>query len=67
MESKAWYLSKGVWGSGVAVAAGLAGIFGYHLDAAMQGDVVDWLVSLGAVAGAALGLYGRLTAAHRIQ
>lgn len=67
METKPWYQSKTVWGSVLAVAAALSGpLFGTHLDAGMQGDLADWLASAGAVIGAGLALYGRLTAKHVI-
>ena len=66
MDSKPWFQSKGVWGGVIALLAGVAGLFGFHLDAALQGDVIDWLAAAGGVAGAALAIYGRIKATSRV-
>tara|TARA_Y100000310_G_scaffold175364_1_gene175414 strand:- start:260 stop:487 length:228 start_codon:yes stop_codon:yes gene_type:complete len=61
-----WYRSRGVLGGLVAFAAGIATMFGLNLDAAWQGEFVNWLVALGGVIGGAAALWGRIKATKRI-
>lgn len=64
--SKPWYLSRGVIGSVVAIVSGAAGAVGYGIPVEVQGQAVDLLLATGAVGGAAVALWGRLTAVRRI-
>ena len=65
-NSKPWYLSRGVIGSGVAIAAGVASVFHFQIDGDLQSSVTDWLLSGGALVGGTLALYGRLKASRKI-
>lgn len=67
MDSKPWFQSKGVWGGAIAVAAGVAGLFGFNLDAGLQGDLTEWIVSIGGIVGAGLAIYGRIKATTRVS
>ena len=60
--SKAWYLSRTVWGALIAVAASLAQAVGIEMQAGDQADLVEVLVALGGAAGAFAAFYGRLRA-----
>ncbi len=60
--SKPWYYSKSIWGSLVAVAAGLAGSLGLSVDATSQGALADAAVQLIGALGALYAIYGRISA-----
>lgn len=60
--SKAWYLSRTVWGALVAVAASLVQAAGIEMQAGDQAGLLDLLVALGGAAGAFVAFYGRLRA-----
>lgn len=68
MDTKAWYLSKTVWGALVAIIAQalvLLGIFTPELDtAAVQGQLqdpatIDRILNLVTVVASAFAIYGR--------
>lgn len=61
-DSKVWYTSKTVWGSIIAVVAGIAGAFGFQLDIAGQEVITSAIVSLVGLAGGLIALWGRLRA-----
>ncbi len=61
-NSEPWYQSRVTLGAFLAAASGLAGIFGYSFGTDEQAKVVDLIISLGPVIGAALALYGRWAA-----
>jgi hypothetical protein len=61
-----WWQSKTVWGSFVAMAAGLTGIIGLDLSAPLQNEISDILYSGGALVGGALSLYGRIKAVGQL-
>ena len=65
-DTKPWYLSRGVIGSGVAIAAGVASAFHFQIDGDLQSSLTDWLLSGGALVGGALALWGRLKASRKI-
>lgn len=62
VEEKAWWMSKTIWGSLVAIGASLAGLAGVTLGADAQSQIVDAIVQAIAAAGALVAIYGRLTA-----
>ncbi len=64
--TKPWWSSKGVWGGLVAVAAGGAGMFGYHFDAALTADATDWVVAAATVLGGGMSIVGRIRASKVI-
>ena len=62
METKPWWQSKTVWGSAIALLAGIGTLIGLNLDAALQDQLADLLVGLGSFIGGALAWYGRVKA-----
>ena len=67
VEEKAWYKSRTIWGSLVAVAASLLGGFGVVVDAQTQTEFVDIIIQFVTVTGALLAIYGRLNATEVIS
>lgn len=70
IETKAWWQSKGVIGGAIAAACTIAGFFGVQVDPATQAVIVDQAMA-GVIAavnlvGAALAIWGRLSAQKRI-
>jgi hypothetical protein len=65
-DSKAWYLSKTVWGALVAVLASISHLFGFELGILEQGQLIDGLVAIAGSIGGLLALYGRVVANHSI-
>lgn len=61
-NSEPWYQSRVTLGALLAAASGIAGIFGYTFGIDDQARVVDLILALGPVIGAALALYGRWAA-----
>ena len=66
-ETKKWYQSKTVWGSVVTIAAAVAGVFGYGIDADTQGRIVENISSVIAAVGGLFALFGRLVADKKIS
>ena len=60
--TKVWWQSKAVWGSVIALFAGVATLAGVKLDATLQDQLAALLTGAGEVVGGALALYGRITA-----
>jgi hypothetical protein len=60
--TKVWWQSKAVWGSAIAMVAGVVSLAGVQLDASLQDELASLLTGAGEVVGGALALYGRLTA-----
>lgn len=65
-DSKAWYASRGVWGSLVAVGAGIAGIWGYSITEADQATVVAAVSAIAGSVGGLVALWGRLKASKKV-
>lgn len=71
VDEKQWYLSKGIWGSILAIVAVIAGYAGVEIDAETQAVFVDQIYAI-VVAGAGLiggvlSLIGRKNASKRIR
>ncbi|MCL6707571.1 hypothetical protein M8R20_11215 [Pseudomonas sp. R2.Fl] len=66
-DSKNWYESKTVWGGLLAVTAPLLDLAGFSIDAGMQADLADRLVTLAGAVGGLLAIWGRLTANSAIR
>lgn len=66
-DTKAWYLSKTVWGALVAVAASIAGLAGVHVDAAQQTTLVDAVFQVASAAGGIIALFGRIAASTKLS
>lgn len=67
VETKPWWQSKGTWGGLIAIAAGVAGAFGYTITPDDQTWIVEAVVSIATVAGGVLGVYGRIKASKTIK
>ena len=69
-DTKPWYASKAVIGSIISILALAAGAFGLKIDPATQSFIVDQVTGSAAavvvLAGAAMGIYGRVTATKKI-
>jgi hypothetical protein len=65
-DTKPWWASKGTIGAIVAVLALGLGMAGYQISPEMQGDMVQAVLNVVALAGALVGLVGRLTASKRV-
>ncbi len=66
-EFKSLLASRGVWGAAIAIAAGVASLFGYVVDAASQEEALRLAEGAAAVAGGLLALWGRLAATKRLR
>ena len=65
--SKTWYTSKTIWGSLIAMIAGIGGAFGLDLDPQTQVGLVDGVLKIVSAAGSLLAIYGRFSAIQPID
>ncbi len=65
-DGKPWWQSNSIWGGIVAGLAGLAGLFGYQLDRALQVDIASWIVGLASLIGGVWAIFGRVKASKKI-
>lgn len=63
----AWYMSKTVWGSIIALLAGFATLAGVKLDATLQDQLAELLVGVANIVGGAVAFYGRVKATTTIS
>lgn len=63
----AWYMSKTIWGSIIALLAGVATLAGVKLDATLQDQLAELLVGIANIAGGAIAWYGRVKATTTIS
>ena len=63
---KPWYLSRTIWASLVAVASGIAQVFGKDVDGSVQAHLVDTILQTLTVAASMVAVFGRLTATTKI-
>lgn len=66
-DTKGLLASKAVWGGIIALVAGIAGIFGYTLDAGAQEQLSAAIVSVASAIGGILAIYGRVKASKVIK
>lgn len=66
-SSKPWWQSKTVWGGLIALAAAIAGAFGYVVDPDVQAELVDYVLAVATGVGGVLAIIGRLKAKDRIK
>lgn len=66
-NTKPWYTSKTIWGSLIAMIAGISSAFGLELDATTQADLLDGVLKVIAAGGSLLAIYGRLSATNAID
>ena len=59
---KAWYMSKGVWGGLIAIAAAVAGAFGIAVSPEDQASLAEAAVVVASAVGGALAIVGRVMA-----
>lgn len=60
--TKPWWQSKTVWGSIIALLAGIATFAGLKLDASLQDQLADLITGAANVAGGLIAWYGRVKA-----
>lgn len=60
--NKPWYLSRTLWGAGVAMFASLGALTGIHLSGTDQTSIVDAGMQIASAAGALIAIVGRLAA-----
>lgn len=60
-NTKAWWQSKTIIGSGVAVLATIAGFFNVTLGPDVQSQIVEVVSTMGAVIGSIIAIVGRFT------
>ena len=65
-EVKPWYASRAVWGGLVAVAAGLARLWGFELSGADASTLADAGCAVAGLAGGVLAVFGRVLASRAI-
>jgi hypothetical protein len=61
-----WWQSKTVWGTALAMLAGVSGLAGIDLNQSVQNELTDILTSAGALVGGAFSLYGRAVAVSQL-
>lgn len=66
-ENKKWYESRTVWGSAVVLLATAAGAFGFVVDEAIQGQLVDHIMAAITAAGGIVAIWGRIKASKKIE
>lgn len=71
METKHWYMSKSIWGSVIVMMVMLLRLLSKTQEAevieAESGAITDWIIGVITMAGAALALFGRVTAKKVIE
>ena len=65
-DNKSWWASKTVWGGVIALLAGILGLFGYQLLPDDQTALVDGGVSLAALVGGLIAIWGRVKASKTV-
>ena len=65
--TKVWWQSKTVWGSIIALTAGVATLAGVKLDATLQDQLAELLTGVGNIVGGALAWYGRYKATQTLS
>ncbi len=63
---KSFVASKTIWGVIISMIAQVLGRWGYEIGPELQGQAVDLILQGVALAGAALAIWGRITASRRI-
>lgn len=66
-ETKPWYKSRTVIGSVVATLAIIAGLAGFEITGALEGEVADTAFEAIALGGVIFGLIGRVLATKRLS
>jgi hypothetical protein len=64
--TKPWWQSKTVWGSLIALFAGVGQLAGLKLDATLQDQLADLITGAADIAGGFIAWYGRAQATHAL-
>lgn len=67
VESKKWYMSKGLWGSVVTIVSSCAAFFGVMISPDMQAELTVLILSLITAVSGFVGFVGRLLATKQIN
>ena len=67
METKPWYTSSSIWGSIIVVVSMAISAVGYTIDQETQTQIVNLIMSIVALAGSAIAIYGRIKATKQIK
>lgn len=63
---KPWYMSRTIWASLVAIAASIAGLFGFAVEGADTEALVETVMQAIVAVAALVAILGRLGARERI-
>lgn len=67
-ENKSLFMSKGVWGALLVIAAPLFNkFFGVNLDLALQAEMAQTMTNWAILVGGTLALYGRVKATKKLS
>jgi hypothetical protein len=66
-DTKAWYLSKTVWGGILAIAASGMSLAGVDLGALDQAELADQIPALLGAVGGIIAVAGRLSARRKLR
>lgn len=67
IDTTPWYKSKTIISGVVAVAAGVAGVFGYTIAPEDQEQIIELITIVGSTVGGLGAIYGRITASKVIK
>ena len=65
-DTISWWKSKTIWGSIIAILAGLVTMAGINIDAPLQNELADLVTALAEIIGGSLAWYGRVKATRKI-
>jgi hypothetical protein len=65
--TKPWWQSKAVWGSLIALLAGLATLAGLKLDATLQDQLAELVTGAANIVGGLIAWYGRAKAENQLS
>ena len=65
-DTISWWRSKTIWGSIIAILAGLVTMAGINIDAPLQSELAELVTALAEIIGGSLAWYGRVKATRKI-
>jgi len=66
LDFKCWYQSRAIWGSLIAIGAGIASLYGYNVAPQDQQTLIELLSGITSSIGGIIALVGRVLATHQI-